>query len=250
MECKLCKQEKKLIKRSHIIPNFMFDGIYDEKHQLLSAFLDPVKKEKLLNTSHYDKDILCLECDRDIIGKYETYASKALYGGKLKEYEQPKRIKRIAKDGYISIDVTNISYKKFKLFLLSILWRASVSKQSFFKRVRLGPHEEVIRRMIYDGNAGEENQYKTCLILTKDNKKINTQMVAEPRRFKVSSRTFYSFFINKAYYMINISSDTPLEIFDKSTIKLNNSMNIPLLEGNFLIDFYDSFFGSKLRIKD
>lgn len=34
--CKLCLEEKILLKKSHIIPEFMYKDLYDENHKLIS----------------------------------------------------------------------------------------------------------------------------------------------------------------------------------------------------------------------
>jgi hypothetical protein len=57
------------------------------------------------------------------------------------------------------IFVTGFDYSKFKLFALSVLWRAGISKSDFFSSVRLGPHEEKLRKMIANSDPGEPYQY-------------------------------------------------------------------------------------------
>ena len=44
------------------------------------------------------------------------------------------------------------------MFHLSLLWRMSVSKHPYFKEVSLGPHEEVLRRMLLEALPGEPDQ--------------------------------------------------------------------------------------------
>jgi hypothetical protein len=44
------------------------------------------------------------------------------------------------------------------MFHLSLLWRMSVSKHPYFKEVSLGPHEEVLRRMLLEARPGEPDQ--------------------------------------------------------------------------------------------
>ena len=46
-----------------------------------------------------------------------------------------------------------------KLFQLSILWRASVSKLEIFGDVKLGPHEEYLRNMLINENPGKDYEY-------------------------------------------------------------------------------------------
>jgi len=87
--------------------------------------------------------LLCKECE-GIINRFETYFSNAWY----KQEKCPNKVNNSA------VQVTGLDYTLFRLFHLSILWRASVSKREEFSRVQLGPHEEKIRHMIFAGDPG------------------------------------------------------------------------------------------------
>ncbi len=90
MNCKLCTYDKKLLKSSHIIPDFMYYGLFDEKHFIAPIDLIEFKRKKLLPAGFYDYDILCKECDNEVIGKLESYSKIVLYGGKGKVENYPK----------------------------------------------------------------------------------------------------------------------------------------------------------------
>lgn len=51
------------------------------------------------------------------------------------------------------------SYEHFRLFHLSILFRASVSSSPTYNEVTLGPHEDTIRKMLLNNDPGENWQY-------------------------------------------------------------------------------------------
>jgi hypothetical protein len=51
MLCKLCLKDKKLVRQSHIIPDFMYKDIFDEKHRLFEV------------TFTKDKDIIKAETE-------------------------------------------------------------------------------------------------------------------------------------------------------------------------------------------
>jgi hypothetical protein len=82
--CKLCKKKKELIRQSHIIPNFMYKGLFYDSQTV--RVINPKKLDafKSIPTGFYNKSFLCENCDRNIIGRLETYASVVLYGGCLK----------------------------------------------------------------------------------------------------------------------------------------------------------------------
>jgi hypothetical protein len=50
-----------------------------------------------------------------------------------------------------------------KLFFLSLLWRASVSRHFFFRRVTTGPFERELRRMLLTGDPGAPEEFAVNL---------------------------------------------------------------------------------------
>ena len=126
--CSLCGKEKTLLKKSHIIPDFMYDGLYDEKHFISMVRVQDWKKVGKKPTGIYDQNILCEDCDNGIIGKYETYGSKILNGGNLPEKDTPKYNIERDERGASKINFKNLDYSKLKLFFLSILWKGHIPK--------------------------------------------------------------------------------------------------------------------------
>ena len=63
MTCSLCGAEQKLVGQSHIIPDFMYKAVFDEKHRYMDVSLKDDYKPKLRQTGYHDKDILCDKCD-------------------------------------------------------------------------------------------------------------------------------------------------------------------------------------------
>ena len=152
--CRLCKEEKKLIKTSHIISDFLHEQLYDEKHRIIKFHPDELKKENpKISTppsATYEGDILCADCDNKVIGKYESYVSKLLKN-KLTDSKKVSCKESINSLKETVIEVNNLDYKNIKLFLLSILWRSSISSKPEFTQVSLGPYEEKIRVQLLNG---------------------------------------------------------------------------------------------------
>ena len=71
MLCKLCKQERKLIK-AHIVPKFLYEKMKDEKNRFNSVSFNigdfENHKVKITQMEDYDPNILCLDCDNRIFG--------------------------------------------------------------------------------------------------------------------------------------------------------------------------------------
>ncbi len=70
MICKLCLQDKSLLKKSHIAPGFFYKEPKDEDNSFVKAKLDAVTSQKTC-TSLFEPDILCQNCDNVILGQYE-----------------------------------------------------------------------------------------------------------------------------------------------------------------------------------
>jgi len=146
--CYLCHEYKSLCD-SHILPEFVYRPTYDQKHTAIKIDIDNKRLGKT-QKGFYEK-LLCSKCEGKI-NKWETYFSRIWFNK-----EQSLRPKR-PKDDLVIIE--GVDYKKFKLFHLSLIWRAGISKRREFNAVRLGPHEEKIRRMLLEENPGEPMDYQ------------------------------------------------------------------------------------------
>lgn len=199
MKCKLCLKEEKLIKRSHIIPDFMYQDIFDEKHRMVRFDPKVLSTKTSVPNSEYEGFILCKRCDNEIIGKLEDYASKVLFGGKinvsLENFIKP--------DGLEFTQIKGLDYTKFKLFLLSLLWRASISSRPFFKQVDLGVYEEVIRVMLLTSNPGIPEAFP-CILTSYRKSKLPKEIVAAPRKIRLGHNIGYSFLIGGFLYIFKI----------------------------------------------
>jgi hypothetical protein len=240
--CKLCRKKKELIRKSHIIPNFMYKGLFDDNHTVMVFNQKKLDTFKTMPTGFYNKYFLCENCDRNIIGRLETYASVVLYGGNLRD--NLKFETRISQSGIKSIYVTKLDYKLFKLFLLSILWRASISKLQFFSNVNLGKHENIIRRMILNGDPKNEKDYLTSIVMLNADNIIHKSILA-PRKINDAGNLFYVFFINSIVYYYNIELINTQPLFTKGLLKQTNEMEVAILEGVYANTHFDSIMGKQ-----
>lgn len=250
MICQLCLEDKPLLKKSHIIPKFMYDGLFDKDHRIIEInIIDIEGKRKNMFDALYDKDILCHTCDNEVLSALESYASKALYGKGNQGKDNIPEVKFENNEGLVSAKYSNLDYTKTKLFLLSILWRAHVSQHRFFDCIDLGPYTETIRKMLKSGDAGKDHELETCLIAFSTNCAIPVKSVIEPRCLKTEGNRSYVFFINGIMYHYNISQHNKMSIFDKGAVAANNTMNVAIVEGSFADEYFDSFLGKPLRLK-
>ena len=158
--CKLCLEYKDLCKESHIIPKFLYKLLAGKNNLLV--YLD-TKRAHFKHNSEYEGGILCEKCDSGIIGKLDDYAAKFLHG----EFpnQVPHRYEYIeGQECIVRENDPSYDYARFKLFLLSLLWRGSISSRPFFQQLKLRPEvEEELRVMIKDNTPGEPDEY-ACFV--------------------------------------------------------------------------------------
>lgn len=248
MKCNLCNQEKELIKKSHIIPEFFYrdSGLYDENHKMnrieVKKFISS-KKSGRVPTGDYEGGILCADCDNKLIGSLEDYGRKVLFGGLINEEAIEGRNYRNTTDGAEFTVLNNVDYTKFKLFLLSILWRASITKREIFKEVSLSDFDkEKLRLMLMTRNAGKINEYPVIFLSYLNDSQIPTDVIFQP--IKSATKDIITFLLGGFIFIYNITdnyNDTD-EILE-TTITPENKMiirHLPRGSGwDFILKFAD-----------
>jgi ribosome recycling factor len=135
-KCKLCLKDKKLV-NSHIFSEFLYESVYDEKHKFKSVSDHPNHKTTKDFQKGFREHLLCEKCDNEVIQSYEDYAAKLL-----------RKINSVCKDDTETIVIKPYDYTKFKLFILSLIWRCHIANNYTFDSINLNQHAEKIRRML------------------------------------------------------------------------------------------------------
>lgn len=213
MTCKLCQQERKLIK-AHILPKFLYEKMKDEKNSFLSVAYDIKNfknhKVKKVQMEDYDPNILCSDCDNRIFGtNYENYAKIMFYGAKFPTEINPECTNyKNPNDGAEYSICKNFDYKKTKNFLLSLLWRASITNRSFFEDVDLGnKHNERLRKILYENLETNEDEYPIIISsFIRTNNKFDN-LIFKPYKSKNKDGLIsYIFMIDGYQYIFFIKS--------------------------------------------
>lgn len=192
MKCQLCLQEETLC-RSHIIPEFLYKGVYDPVHRFCLIPVAEPDEYRLMQKGVREK-LLCVECETQL-SRYEKYGSEALCN-------PPKSPVKNESDRIIRSD---LDYSNFKLFQLSILWRAGVSKHPVFDKVNLGPHQEKLRQLLLKENPGEPYQYP-CLIGIVRKPAPLERLLVSPESNRFYGHRCYVFLLAGAFWLYFVSS--------------------------------------------
>ena len=151
--CKLCTNEATLID-AHVIPRSFWEIDAAQPPPRMVTNIKGVFPKRI-PIGVYDQTIVCEPCERSF-SDYDSYAAR-LFLNRFNEFEEVRDSNRRL-TGYV---LRNVDYRLLKLFVIAILWRASVSSHSFFSRVRLGPFEERAREMLVRRDPGDTATFAT-----------------------------------------------------------------------------------------
>jgi hypothetical protein len=231
-ECKLCLQKKKLV-FSHIFPKFLYEpSFYDDKQRMLLVNhkdLLSEQKHKLTQREFIDGNILCQQCDNVILSKYEGYTKKLMFGGDPL-FQAPEIKKDNHHRDFDVVQINGVDYNLYKCFLLSLIWRASISKLSYFNNIDLGDkHNEEIRRTLISGIPGEETKYMILLISYRaTNQGLNDIITTGISSRLITGGRVITLLIGGIIYRFAIGSSQQEfnKLFYFSTPKKTNAFNI------------------------
>lgn len=158
--------------------------------------------------------LLCWPCDNKL-GRWEGYASKVL--------AEETATRRKVRDRLTLIE--GLDYAQFKLFQLSILWRASLSDRPEFADVNLGPHEERIRNMLHRGVPGRSDLYGCVMFQLAEEE--TKQWILSPTKTRFHGYPAYRFmFFGLIWIYIVCSHSVPL-LMRRAFLQEDGSLYIP-----------------------
>lgn len=189
--CCLCQLDRKLC-YSHIIPEFLYETLYNDENKLMGINGRGNKGWKPLQVGIREY-LLCLDCEQLLNDKYEKPF--------LKQWRLPDRI---AQD---STHSAVYDFASFKLFHLSILFRSSVSSLPTFHEVNLGAHEERIRQMLLSGDPGHVWEYPILAFIVLNGRgEVERRLISCPISGRYEGHLAYGQIYGGAMWWISVSS--------------------------------------------
>jgi hypothetical protein len=213
MTCKLCRSEADL-QNSHVISEFQYEPLYDEKHRFHVISVNPEQKERFEQKGFREK-LLCSACETKL-SRWEAYAKKVIFG------EEAHLISRVGE----FVRVGGVSYREFKLYLLSLLWRMSISSLKYFSDVSLGPYEEKLRIRLFNEDPGLPTDYPCFITAVLFQGRFESSWIIPPDRINYQGIHCYRVLISGILYTFFIT-EKPLP-FDAGQVAINE-------QGNFLM---------------
>jgi len=161
MKCLLCTNDKENMAKAHIFPIGFFNKI--ETKGRVETYRTSGEKGRRLRKAIYDQEIVCQECEHDILEPLDDYAIKVLRDrqGVLDQVSHPG-----VQDTKLYV-FDNIDKLRLRKFFASLLWRVSVSKQLELRSLSVGStYEQRIRDDLY--NDGEVDYLDVFLFFLTD----------------------------------------------------------------------------------
>src|ERR1044071_6986550 len=181
--CILCAGPGPL-RDSHILPEFVYRPSYDKTHTAVE--LDTRKGRRRKRQKGFTERLLCAACE----GKFsfwETYFASV--------WLNPKKTHRPTKLSTDLVQIKDLHYAQFKLFHLSVIWRAGISKHPMFSNVRLGGQAQKLRTRLLDSDPGAPDDYPFFAIALRDPKTrgFQDQIIFGPEAARVNGHWVHTF---------------------------------------------------------
>ena len=178
MTCVLCKRDADL-KESHILSKFIYKPFKRVNGKMYVLVDDPSREIRQIQDG-IKQYLLCGDCEARR-SKWETYFSNKWHRGELFGQSDPYTI-------------NGLNYPNFKLFLMSLLFMASVSDDPLFEDIRLIPSSfEKLRHMVNAGDPGETYVFG-CSVRMLDEEDIDLKMlVGKAETIKVNGVPIHRF---------------------------------------------------------
>jgi len=224
-QCKLCLKPNQELRKSHIIPEFMYQNIYDTNPKRYYTLSIGDNNSKRIEQKGIRENLFCSSCE-SILSEYEKYAAEIIYAKNMKNDVVLKKANQNVTQTFFLYEFENLDYKSFKLFEMSLLWRLIISSK--YDTLEIGKHEEQLRKAIHSKNPMKYYQYG-CLIQAILYKKgqIAGDLIINPFFTKSNDVDFMNILIDGFMYTFSITDKQILpDEMTNNYIQENGNMNI------------------------
>ena len=201
MTCRCCGSVDKLIK-SHIIPQAFFRELQhtDEVTLIMSGVEG--ERTKKSRKGVYDQQILCRTCEAKL-SNIDSYGINVL----LKNFDQLFLPVKNAEE-IIGFEGAAVHKEKLLHFLVSVLWRASVSTQNFYKNVNLGAHEASAKQITFAPKTSSFGVFDAVISKWDDGKILGHAVppLLDPHKERWCGINAYRFYFGKIVAYIKVDA--------------------------------------------
>lgn len=174
---------------------------------LLKFEIDDVADKKTTQTGIYQSDLLCAECDNEI-GRYDKYAYEVL----AHEIDQQK-LKSPFGRGLEVYEIGKIRVGIFRMFLVSLVWRAGIARDPMFQLVKLGKYEDRLKQILLGDETKLLDAISAVIVLFRPPKYPN--IMWSPFRSKMDGINMVTFYLPPWKLLLKLDQRPFNSPFDK-----------------------------------
>jgi hypothetical protein len=214
--CRLCRREGAALVDAHVIPRSFFELVRGEGKFSVGFQVDKNSYSTPYFQAGPSDDSILGSCCEPKFSDWDAYGFKIL--GRHWRAEDAQH----SEDGPpVAFELKNVDYESLALFILSVVWRASVSSIPLFKNVSLGPElAERIRQILLSREAPEPPEFSIVSCSSPGHKYRAT--ILPPDRIRTPEGiNFYRLYL--PYLFILVKADWRAAPFPLNLVMLQRS---------------------------
>ncbi|MGE3062909.1 MAG: hypothetical protein AB7T10_04680 [bacterium] len=221
--CRLCKNNTELCE-SHILPEFMYTELYDEKHRFVE--IDVERKKERFGQKGIREYLFCKSCET-LMSKYENYASDVLRRNIYCNASTKKMYR-----GKVIYEVLELNYNKLLKYFLIVAYRSAISSKVFFQNCKLDSFKLNTLEVLINDVKKEVPRNKYPLIVIKLINRVfkGKTVLREPSIYNLPNHLdseFYRLFNGNFIFMQGLQIKEFRKYMNDFSLKENGSILIP-----------------------
>ena len=214
--CKLRQHEVPSLIDAHVIPRSFWEIEPSLPALLLTNTQNIFPKRSRIGV--YDSAIVCNQCE-SYFNTCDNYAAHLLLNS-TNNFEPVSDNVTGVVSGYL---VRNFDYRSLKLFVVAMLWRASVASHSFFNRIQLGPLENKAREWILGINSTDPQEFGALFSIWED---AEWPMMMDPFPERLFGVLTYRFYLGRYVAYIKADQRPFPERFREGMLRPDRPLNL------------------------
>ena len=219
--CRICSATTGFVK-SHIIPEAFFRELRDGKETPILVAGAKGNFPKKAPIGVYDNEMLCSACEAKFL-QFDTYGIDVL----LTRFDEYFRTLRQG-EALVGFEGEAVDRLRLLDFLVSVLWRASVSTQPFYQKVDLGPHEQTALGELILAGSGAPDAFDAVLSRWKDDDDdtLPTTGLMNPYRERWGDVNAYRLYLGKIVAYVRVDHRPFSEPFASFSMRSNTPCRV------------------------
>lgn len=229
--CPFCKNlVGKFHKRSHVLPEWMYTEIYNEKHKLIEISKEKQRATKKQKGFYFE--FICEDCEK-ATQTYDRYASLILTNRSPNSPEYLSVRRKFFPIKYPGEDLSleqwyNLDFINFQKFVFASILRAHFSGSIKGCAQLNNFHSEKIFSLYNSKKTLDDNSYPIVIYKLKNNDPFKHQVVL-PYFKRYSGHHLIEFMGNGYIFNLFVSSHKKPDFVDLFRLKIDGSVLFPLM---------------------